>query len=257
MNQQTLAYQADGLEMRGQLFFEPAAATRAAVLVFPEAFGLGENALRHAKQLAEAGYVALACDLHGDGRFIDDLPEALALVQPLFDDPKRTRARAVAAMEALAARPEVDPSRMAAIGFCFNMSLELARSGADLKAAVGFHTCLGTKAQPIEPGTIKGRVLVCIGADDPIISVEQRADFEAEMRRVKADWSMEIYGGTVHSFTSPDADRRGMPDTIRYSPVAAARSRASMLALFSTTLAERTDAAGPGTVGSDRSASIR
>jgi dienelactone hydrolase len=63
------------------------------VLVFPEAFGLGENALRHAKQLAEAGYVALACDLHGDGRFIDDLPEALALVQPLFDDPKRTRAR--------------------------------------------------------------------------------------------------------------------------------------------------------------------
>ena len=57
-------------------------------------------------------------------------------MQPLFDDPKRTRARASAAMEALAGRPEVHPSRVAAIGFCFNMSLELARSGADLKAAV-------------------------------------------------------------------------------------------------------------------------
>ncbi len=49
MDQRTLSYQADGLEMRGQLFFEPAVAPRAAVLVFPEAFGLGENALRHAK----------------------------------------------------------------------------------------------------------------------------------------------------------------------------------------------------------------
>ena len=58
----------------GSLFFEPAVAPRAAVLGFPEAFGLGENALRHAKRLAEAGYVARACDLHGDGRFIDDLP---------------------------------------------------------------------------------------------------------------------------------------------------------------------------------------
>lgn len=237
MEQHTLSYLADGLAMRGELFFEPAAAPRAAVLVFPEAFGIGENALRHAKRLASAGYVALACDLHGEGRFIDDLSEALALVEPLFDDPSRTRARATAAMQALAARPEVDASRMAAIGFCFNMSLELARSGADLKAAVGFHTCLGTKAQPTAPGTIKGRILVCIGADDPFIPADQRAGFEAEMRTAKADWALEVYGGTVHSFTSPDAVRRNMPDVIRYSPDASGRSWGSMLALFSTTLA--------------------
>ena len=243
MEQHTLSYQADGLAMRGQLFFEPAAAPRAAVLVFPEAFGVGENALRHARRLASDGYVALACDLHGEGRFIDDLSEALALVQPLFNDPGRTRARAIAAMRALAARPEVDASRMAAIGFCFNMPLELARSGADLKAAVGFHTCLGTKAQPVAPGTIKGRILVCIGADDPFITVEQRVGFEAEMRGAKAGWYMEVYGGTVHSFTSQDAARRNLPDTIRYSPEAAARSWASMHALFSATLADPKDAA--------------
>ena len=239
MEQHTLSYQADGLALRGELFFEPASARRAAVLVFPEAFGLGENAIRHARRLASAGYVALACDLHGEGRFVDDLPEALALVQPLFDDPGRTRARAAAAMRALAARPEVDASRMAAIGFCFNMPLELARSGADLRAAVGFHTCLGTKAPPIAPGTIKGRILVCIGGDDPFIPAEQRAGFEAEMRGAGADWDMEVYGGTVHSFTSPDAARRNMPDTIRYSADAAARSWASMMALFSTALARR------------------
>lgn len=240
MEQHTLVYQADGLTMRGQLFVKPAAAPQAGVLVFPEAFGLGENALRHARRLAAAGYAALACDLHGEGRFIDDLPTALALVQPLFNDPGRTRARGVAAMEALAARPEVDPSRMAAIGFCFNASLELARSGADLKAAVGFHTCLGTKAPPVTPGTIKARVLVCIGADDPFILPEQRATFEAEMCDARADWALEVYGGTVHGFTSLDAGERNMPETIRYSEHAAACSWASMLAMFSKMLAERT-----------------
>jgi hypothetical protein len=64
-----------------------------------------------------------------------------------------------------------------------------------------------------------------------------RAAFETEMRTAKAGWQMELYGGTVHSFTSRDASRRGMPDKIRYSLKAEARSSASMLALFATALA--------------------
>ena len=70
-------------------------------------------------------------------------------LQPLFEDPARSRARALGALLALAARPEVDKTRIAAIGFCFPMPLELARSGAEIKAAVGFHTSLRTKV----PGT--------------------------------------------------------------------------------------------------------
>jgi dienelactone hydrolase len=237
VDQHTLTYQADGIAMRGELFFEPAAGPRAAILVFPEAFGVGENVLRRARQLASMGYVALACDLHGGGRFVDNLTEALALVQPLFDDPLRTRARAAAAMAALAARPEVDPARIAAIGFCFPMSLELARSGADLKAAVGFHTVLSSKARVTRPGVITARILVFIGSDDPFIASDQRAEFEMEMRDVRADWELQIFGRTVHSFTSPDATSRNMPDAIRYNSEADARSWISMQALFSTTLA--------------------
>jgi dienelactone hydrolase len=60
----------------------------------------------------------------------------------------------------LAARPEVDAARIAAIGFCFPMSLELARSGAEIRAAVGFHTTLATKAPAVDPGAIKARMLV-------------------------------------------------------------------------------------------------
>jgi len=156
----------------------------------PEAFGLDEHAIERAERLATLGYVALACDLHGEGRVVDDLPEAMARLQPLFDNPARTRARAAGALLTLAARPEVDAARIAAIGFCFPMSLELARSGAEIRAAVGFHTTLATKAPSVDPGAINARMLVCIGADDPFIPANQRAEFETEMRNVGADWQI-------------------------------------------------------------------
>jgi dienelactone hydrolase len=180
--------------------------------------------------------VAVACDLHGEGRVIDDLNQAMAQLQPLFDEPARTRARAAGALLALTARPEVDAARVAAMGFCFPMSLELARSGADIRAAVGFHTSLTTKAAKLGPGAIKARMLVCIGADDPFIPPDHRKEFEAEMRDVGTEWEMEVYGRTVHSFTNPDAAKRNMPEAIRYSAESATRAWASALDLLARTI---------------------
>lgn len=239
MHHETLTYQADGLTMRSQLFFEPSPGRRAGVLVFPEAFGLGEHAISRAERLAALGYVALACDLHGEGRVVDDLQEAIGLLQPLFSDPNRTRARAAGGLTALTSRPEADPARVASIGFCFGgtMSLELARSGADLKAVVGFHSGLGTSAPKSDANSIKARILVCIGADDPMIPPEQRAAFETEMREAGVDWQMHLYGNTVHSFTNPEAAKRNMPDAIRYSADADERSWAALQKLFAETLA--------------------
>jgi dienelactone hydrolase len=238
MHHETLTYQADGLTMRSQLFFEPSSGRRAGVLVFPEAFGLGEHAISRAERLAALGYVALACDLHGEGRVVDDLQEAIGLLQPLLSDPSRTRARAAGGLKALTSRPEADPARVASIGYCFGgtMSLELARSGADLKAVVGFHSGLGTSAPKSDAKAIKARVLVCIGADDPMIPPEQRAAFETEMREAGVDWQMHLYGNTVHSFTNPEAAKRNMPDAIRYNPDADERSWAALQKLFAETL---------------------
>lgn len=236
MQRETLSYPADGLTMRSQLIFEPAAAPRAGVLVFPEAFGLDEHARSRAERLATLGYVALACDLHGEGRVIRELPDAMAQLQPLFDEPERTRARARAALQALATRPEVDARRIAAMSFCFPMALELARAGADIKAVVGFHTGLATRRLATGKGAIKPRVLVCIGSDDPFVPAAQRADFEAEMRAAGADWQLNVYGGTVHSYTNREAAKRNMPDAIRYNPDAEARAWTSALDLFTMTL---------------------
>lgn len=235
---ETLTYEADGLTMKSQLFVAPGGGKKPGVLVFPEAFGVSSHILGRAERLAGMGYAALACDLHGEGSLVDDLKEAVGLLQPLFADPSKTRARASAAMKALTARPECDASRLAAIGFCFGgtMSLELGRSGADLRAIVGFHSGLGTKAPKTDAQAIKARVLVCIGADDPMIQPEERAGFEAEMRDAKVDWQMHLYGGAVHGFTNKEAGKRNMPDAIRYSPEADARSWAALEELFGETM---------------------
>ena len=238
MHQEMLTYEADGLTMRSQLFFEAAEGRRAGVLVFPEVFGLGEHAIARAERLAALGYVALACDMHGDGRLMASLDQAMAAAGPMFTDPQRTRARATGGLRALTARAGVDDRRIAAIGFCFGgtMALELARSGAAIKAVVGFHSGLATAAPKSDARAIKARILVCIGANDPMIPPDQRAAFEAEMQQAGVDWQMHVYGNTVHSFTNQKAAAANMPDAIRYSAEADARSWASLQGLFAETL---------------------
>ena len=239
MFNETLTYSADGLNFKSQFYVPDGARNRAAVLVFPEAFGLSENAITRAKRLAEMGFAALACDLHGDAKREEDLQKAVVLLQPMFDDPTKTRARASAALAALSARPEVDASRIASIGYSFGglMSLELARMGAAIKAVVGFHSGLDTKMPAPADSKPKPRILVCIGAADPMIPPEQRAAFEAEMNAAQADWQMHIYGNVVHSFTSHDAAKRNLPDAIRYDEKADAMSWAALTQLFNEALA--------------------
>jgi dienelactone hydrolase len=234
MHQETLAYEADGLTMLGALRVPSGPGPLPAVLIFPDAFGRGHHAIDRAERLAEEGYVALACDLHGDARTVDSLDEARGLLDVLRKDPARLLARAERARAALAARPEVAAARMAAIGYCFGgtMALELARSGAPLPAVVGFHAGLTAMNGPTPQGRITGKVLACIGADDPGVPAEQRQAFEAEMRAAGADWQLHVYGGVLHSFTDPGADARNMPQMARYDARADARSWAAMMGIF-------------------------
>ena len=234
MRETTLTYPADGLSMRSRFFVDPAVSgKRPGVLVFPEAFGLGEHALDRARRLAGLGYAVLACDIHGDAAEHDDMATVMALLGVLQSDRHRTRARAIAGLNALLACPEVDASRIAATGYCFGgtMALELARSGADIRAVVGFHSGLAA-SDPDDAKAIKGKILCCIGADDPSVGSDQRAAFEAELRAANVDWQLHVYGGVVHSFTSPAADVRGMPQFARYDAAADQRSWNAMLGLF-------------------------
>src|SRR6267142_574040 len=234
MQARDLDYRCGETSLRGYLALdENAAGKRPGVLVFHEGLGLGEFAMERARRLAGLGYVALAADMFGDRRQASNLQEVATLVGGLRAEPEKLRARGRAALAALAARPQVDAGRLAAIGFCFGGSvvLELAREGADLKAVVSFHGVLATK-MPASSGQVRASVLVCTGADDPLAPSDQVADFENEMRAAKVrDWQVISYGNTLHGFTNPAADG-SMMRTALYNEQADRRSWASMRSLL-------------------------
>src|ERR1700680_4093426 len=146
--------------------------------------------------------------MFGERRQARTLQEVANLVGGLRNDPQTLRARGRAALATLAALPQVDPTRMGAIGFCFGGSvvLELARDGADFKAVVSFHGVLSTRT-PAVSGKVKASVRVLTGADDPLAPPEQVKAFEDEMRAAGVpDWQVISYGNTLHGFTNPAAD---------------------------------------------------
>jgi dienelactone hydrolase len=171
--------------------------------------------------------------MFGERRQAKDLQEARAWIGELRSEPSKLRQRAGAALGALASLPNVDAARLGAIGVCFGGTtvLELARSGADLKAVVSFHGVL-TPGAAAAAGTVKARILVCTGADDPLVPASQVAQFEDEMRQAQvADWQVISYGNTLHGFTNPSADGSILASAL-YNKTADRRSWAAMKSLF-------------------------
>ena len=234
MSTQTVTYTDAGVTLKGFLAYnDKQTGKRPGILVMPEAFGLGKNAKGRAQRLAdELGYVALGGDPFGDGKEFTDLQEAIKVAGALMADPAKFRARARAGIDKLASLPQVDSSRLAAIGYCMGgtFALELARDGAPLRGVVSFHGGLQTQ-RPAAPGQIKAKVLVCHGSDDPMIQTPQVNGFIDEMTKAQADWQLISYGNTVHSFTNPDADGTMMPG-IKFNAQSDARSWLAMKNFF-------------------------
>jgi dienelactone hydrolase len=228
-------YEVDGETFVGHVADGSGGKPAPGVVVFHEASGLGAHARDKAELLAKAGYVALAADLFGG--VAKDLSEATGYITRLSSEAGLLRRRCTAAFDLLAAQPNVDASRMAAIGFCFGgqAALELARSGAALKAVVGFHSGLG-KPNPESARQIQGKVLLCIGDADPLVSRKARDDFMDDMNAAGVDCQLLTFAGVGHSFTNVDAKAFGVAGC-EYDARAERRSWAAMHALFAEAFA--------------------
>ncbi len=176
------------------------------VLVFHQWTGPSDFELQSAQDLAKLGYVAMVADVYGKGVRPPAPKLSGAEMGKYMANRPLLRERVNAALSRLLADPHVDPTRIAAIGYCFGGApvLELGREGADVKALVTFHGSLSNPT-PADAKNIKGAVLVLHGADDPNVGPAEVDAFKAEMKAAGTDLTFVAYSGTVHSFTMPKA----------------------------------------------------
>jgi dienelactone hydrolase len=184
---------------------------RPGVLIVHEWWGHNQHARDQAIRVAKAGYVGFALDMYGKGKVAKHPDDAKAFVAEATASFPREKARFDAALAQLKKRPEVDPKKLAAIGYCFGgaVVLDMLRSGEQLGLVATFHGALGSKLKA-KPG-IKARVLILHGKDDPMITQDQLAGFKQEMDAAKVRYEVVEYPGAKHGFTNPDADKAGVP----------------------------------------------
>ena len=206
-----VVYKAGDTTLKGYLAWDAAKeGPRPGVIVVHEWWGHNDYVRTRARMLAEEGYTALALDMYGDGKQAAHPEDAQQFMMEAISDAEVSQARFAAASELLRKHETTDPTKLAAIGYCFGgaVVLHMARSGNELAGVASFHGNLATET-PAEPGMVKAKVLVLHGADDPFVPSEQLEAFRKEMDAAGADYQVIEYAGAVHAFTNPAATENG------------------------------------------------
>ena len=214
---------ADGQRLVGYFAAPSSQTPHAGIIVAPEWWGRNEYTEQRARELAEHGYAALAIDMYGDKNVTTDAKQAYEWMMQTFADADTIVNRAQAGLDTLAAQPEVNPTQLAAIGFCYGgkVVLDLARSGPPLKAVATFHATLAPKAPAVE-GQIQGEILVLHGELDSMVTLDDVASFREEMHAAKVDHEVIIFEDAKHGFSNPLADERAKANGVDlgYNPEA-------------------------------------
>jgi dienelactone hydrolase len=202
----------DGLALESFVASVPGAGPRPAVLIFPNFLGLDGVDDENAQRLAGMGYTAFGCDLYGKGNRATTRDEGFALMSPLQQDRALLQARMTHLLEVARQQPEVDASKVAAIGFCFGglCALDLARTGADVAGVASFHG-LFTPPPNLPSPDISARVAVYHGWADALVPPEQVTALGEELTGAGCDWQIHCYGGAVHGFTHARPAEEGIP----------------------------------------------
>lgn len=176
------------------------------VMIAPTFKGQSDFETQKAELLAALGYVGFAIDIYGQGKRATTPEEASALMAVLNNDRALLLKHMQLATKTIQQLPQVDETKVAAIGFCFGGKcvLDLARSGADIRAVVSFH---GIYDPPplASAEIIQAAVLLLHGWEDPLAPRTQTMALADELTRHGADWQIHMFGHTAHAFTNPQA----------------------------------------------------
>lgn len=237
-----IQYQAqDGTTLMGYFAAPESAQAVAGVIVAPEWWGRNEYTEQRARELAEHGFAALAIDMYGDKKVTTNVPQASEWMTETFQNENTIVDRATAGLTTLADQPEVDTTRLAAIGFCYGgkVVLDLARTGANLKAVTTFHAANVTPRQTGDAKNIQAELLVLHGEKDTMLSLDAIAEFKKEMHAAHVKHEVIIFKDAKHGFSNPLADERAKANQVDlgYNAEAEQKGLAAMYELLNRTLA--------------------
>ncbi|MCL1672588.1 dienelactone hydrolase family protein [Elizabethkingia ursingii] len=203
------------------------------VLIIPEWWGMNDYVKNRAKQLAESGYMAIAVDMYGEGKMVDNPDDAGKLAKPFYGNAELAKQSFEAALKQIEKNEKADTGKMAAIGYCFGgaMALNMARINEPLKGVISFHGNLMTGVKPV---TNKIPVLVLNGEDDTFVPKDEIVSFKKQMDSAGVQYKFVNYPGAIHSFTNPDATAVGKKYKLKvaYNEAADKASWEEMITFF-------------------------
>lgn len=236
--EEEVSYVANGDTMKGFVAYSPVfEGKRPAILVVPEWWGNNDYSRMRVRMLAQLGYIAMAVDMYGNGKIATTPQEAQQLAGVLYKDPQLAKARIEAAIKKLLSYPEADPTKLAAIGYCFggSMVLNAAKEGMDFKGVVSFHGGLSGGVMA-KKGAVKAKILVCHGGADKFSTQADIDNFKKNLDEAGATYTFKVYLGATHAFTNPASTEVGkkfnMP--IEYNKEADEQSWQDMKDFFKT-----------------------
>jgi dienelactone hydrolase len=205
MKTQWIDYKQGETALSGYLVYDDGVqGRRPGVLMIHDRSGFSEGTLADARMIAGLGYVVFAEDIFGKGFVPKTVPEMMSTIAIYDKDRALMRARALAGFDVLKAQPMVDPAKLASVGYCFGgtTGIELIETGAPLLGFVSVHGAFNNFTAEAAK-SIKGRVLILHGAEDPVAPMSELNAVISQFRDAKVDFEVNLYSGAAHGFTKP------------------------------------------------------
>ena len=204
---------------------------RPTVILIPTVMGVSDLEIGFGRQLVELGYNAFVADLFGK-KFRDAPRDTMfGEMNRLKSDRAALLRRLQSVVELTRKIDDVSADQLVVAGYCFGgmCALDLARSGADLTAAVSFHGLFDPPGLPTQK--IPAKVVAFHGWDDPMVPPEKVVALGKELTEAGSDWQIHAYGHVGHGFTNPRAHEIGI-EGVFYHQLAAERSWTSFINLL-------------------------
>jgi len=229
--QRPIPHEFEGEELESVFVGRRDGEARPTVILIPTVMGVSDLELGFARQLVELGYNAVVADLFGKKFRGAERDIMFGEMGRLKEDRAALRRRLTHVLELTRGIDEVEDERIVVAGYCFGgmCALDLARSGADIAAAVSFHGLFDPPG--LEPEKISAKVVAFHGWDDPMVPPEAVVALGHELTQAGADWQIHAYGNVAHGFTNPNAHEIGIAG-VRYNALAAERSWTSFVSLL-------------------------